>query len=386
MKRVKVVVMLLTKDFFKKRTQVDVVYAELKYALGKPETCFLPIVFEGFSYEKEDLSAFNEEEISRFKYKSPIPYYGIYADNLETKIIPAIYDLLKGGFSVEESSKRGNKKYVGYADERNYMARQQALLCDYDNAVRNPLLIGAKTVLDIGCNDGFCIMNNFYGKGEISNIVGIDIQKECIENAIKNCPEGVHFYVVDIESHDFDNKLTAIENELGIEGFDLINIEMVLLHLAKPRDVLKVLKKHLNKNGYVFIRDIDDDFNFFYPDPENILRRLQNMVKYLDSWGYRQSGKEIYSHLKLAGFSNVSIEKQGLNTVGLDFDEVESLFNVYFGDIAKTAYITCESHPESIFLANEAQWAKEHIDEALNLFHRNDFVFSLGYIIYVAKK
>ena len=386
MEHVKVVVLMLSPDFYKKTKEFDPVIFELKNALKNPKTMFLPIYFEGFSYKTEDLSDFTEDEIKRLKYISPINYHGIYSDNLNYEIMPNLENLLKGGVSFDELSAPGGKDYFVYDKEQEYMNNQQNMLNDYDNEVREPLLAGVKSVLDVGCNDGINIFNNFYKKADISVIVGIDFQEDCIRKANADRPEDVHFYVCDLESPDLEKRITEIEKEVGISGFDLINIQMVLLHLKNPRNVLKILRKHLSKNGLVFIRDIDDDFNFFYPDPDGILRNYQSMAPHLLSWGYRGSGKKVYSYLKLAGFSKVEIKKQGLNTAGMSYDERETLFNVYFGDIAYCAKLTSKAYPDSTYLAREAEWAEEYLDDALMLFHRDDFVFSLGYIIYVARK
>ena len=161
---------------------------------------------------------------------------------------------------------------------------------------------------------------------------------------------------------------------------------MVLLHVSKPYQVLKTLRKHLSEKGYLFIRDIDDDLNFFHPDEEGILRRLQNMISYLDYWGYRKSGKEIYAQLKLAGFNHVQLVKHGLNTSQMNYEEREALFNVYFGSIPNDAQDTIRSHPDNALLRGEARWAADHIDDANELFHRSEFLFSLGYVVYVAQR
>jgi len=386
MQRVKVVVLVLSKDFFRRQSDDDIVLFELENALKNADVCFLPIALPGFDYAEEDLSAFTKEETDRFKYLSAINYHGIYDDNLNTRIIPSIYNLLQKQSPLEQMQKRGGKKYVVLENESEYMSMQMQMLDGYDGEVRDPLLVGKKYILDVGSNDGDGTVRNFRREG-VEQVVGIDIQSDKVDAAnAKYGDERTHFFSVDVEADDFDERLNDIKRQLNVPAFDFINITMLLLHLSNPYNLLKNLRKHISKDGYLFIRDIDDDFNFFYPDKNGIFRRYQNMVTFLDTWGYRKSGKEIYTQLKLAGFRRVQVAQIGLNTSEMDYDEKETLFNVYFGGMPHDADLTVKNHPDNALLRGEARWARENIEEANKLFHMDEFIFSLGYILYVAQK
>ena len=80
--------------------------------------------------------------------------------------------------------------------------------------------------------------------------IGIDREEAALKQAKEEFPEG-HTYACDCEAEDFDNKLTQIEEDLGIEGFDFINLSMVLLHTKNPAILIDVLSDHLSENGVI---------------------------------------------------------------------------------------------------------------------------------------
>ena len=161
---------------------------------------------------------------------------------------------------------------------------------------------------------------------------------------------------------------------------------MVILHLERPYRFLNQIKSFLAKSGAIFIRDIDDGLNFAYPDDNGIFARLIDICKYCDILGYRQSGRQIYSFLKNANFSNVRLEKIGLNTSDMSYDEKEILFEIYFGYIPIALQKTMERNKNIILRAQiDYGWVMEVLETARELFMKNDFIFSLGYFIYTAE-
>lgn len=91
-------------------------------------------------------------------------------------------------------------------------------------------------ILDVGC--GFGITSNYFFENGFS-IEGIDINRNCIKNAIKRF-KGIKFYVKDIKK---------------IKGrYDTILLIGVLEEiLPNPLEVLKNLKNNLNKGGKIII-------------------------------------------------------------------------------------------------------------------------------------
>lgn len=160
---------------------------------------------------------------------------------------------------------------------------------------------------------------------------------------------------------------------------------MILLHIEDPYRLLKTLRSHLSKNGVLFVRDVDDDFNIVYPDSDKMFSRMIDICSYCDILGYRQSGKEIYTYLKRCEYSQVKIEKIGFDTSGMDYFAREALFNAYFGYIPVALEKTKERYSNNLRIQKDYKWVCENINEANQRFHQSDFLFSLGYIVYTAR-
>lgn len=384
---VHVVILILTKGFFEKcKMEDDVVRHELKTAAADPRITFLPIAFPGFDFSSEDLSPFTNEEISRFKHQSAIPYSGIYDTFISEKIVEDVLALLEKGQSVEALKIRSKSRYRDAAAEKelDFLRKQTEMLLEYDRDVYERILTPGMSILDLGCNEGSNTMARF-GEIEGVKLIGIDRDEGCIQSANEMYGDRASFFSCDIEDASFSAKLAGFAKECGIAKFDLINISMVLLHMENPFRLFKAIRPYLAPNGTVFIRDIDDDFNFAFPDTEGIFSRMTGICSYCDILGYRKSGKELYAYLKRSGFSRVRIEKSGFDTSAMSYDEREALFDIYFGYIPTALEKTMESNPENFKIRKDYEWVKENLDRANQLFQQNDFLFSLGYIIYTAR-
>lgn len=383
-----VFILVLSPTFFENCKQDgDVVKHEIKTAAQNPKITFFPIVLEHFRYEDEDLSCFTSEEIERFKHQAPIPFNGIYDTLFIEQIKKDILSLLENGQCIEDLKKRNKKRYRGANEEKEkqFLRCQTDALLEYDKKIYESITFPKQIILDLGCNDGYSTIARFKN---ISNakIIGIDQNPDCIQSAnINYSNDNIHFYCSDIENSTFDSFLCDIKSKLHIEGFDLVNLSMILLHTTDPYQLLKTIRSHINKQGKLFIRDIDDDFSLAYPDEDKLFHKMINISSYCDILGYRKSGKEIYTHLKRNGFSEVKIEKITLNTAAMNYDESEAIFNLYFGYLPVALEKTMESHPNNIRIQKDYNWVCKNLNCANQKFHQSDFIFFVGYIIYTAK-
>lgn len=77
----------------------------------------------------------------------------------------------------------------------------------------------------------------------------------------------------------------------------------------------------LSEDGIIIIRDIDDGLNFAFPDDENVFERIYKICDENETSGLRRNGRRIYTNLVLAGFRNITLEKEGLSSIGMTYDE-----------------------------------------------------------------
>ena len=99
----------------------------------------------------------------------------------------------------------------------------------------------AKTVLDLGCNDGF--YGFAFAKLGAAQVIGVDAREKAIRraNLIKEYFDfkNISFICQDLQAHDLAKKLST--------SFDLVLFYGVLYHLSNPIETLRALGKITQK-------------------------------------------------------------------------------------------------------------------------------------------
>ena len=134
------------------------------------------------------------------------------------------------------------------------------------------------------------------------------------------------------------------------------------------------------------IKDIDDGYNIAYPDEHGYFARVMEICAKDDYSGYRQSGRQIYTLLKHAGYTDVSLEKMGLSTIGMDYDERSALFDTYFSFILEDFKLMLERCPADNDIRDIYKWYENVYEDLEETFLKDDFYFNLGFVMYTAKK
>jgi len=135
----------------------------------------------------------------------------------------------KSGFKEIDEQKKLDFEYL-YNDRDNHRAIQSQLLLEL--ITRLP---GTKSALEIGHGVGF-----FLKACQDYNVdaVGFEVNKWC---------------------HDYAKKELGLDSRLGFFDdnhrgkYDLIAAIQVFEHLEKPRDLFKIMKSHLNKDGAIYL-------------------------------------------------------------------------------------------------------------------------------------
>lgn len=272
--------------------------------------------------------------------------------------------------------------------ERGRISTQNKFVYDFAGETYRQLL-GApsdsckKTFLDIGCNTGVQAHMFIADRSDI-RYVGVDREAAALECGRHLYPDAC-FYQMDCESKAFHEQLSRIEDELDIDGFDYINVSMLLLHLRHPKTLLDVLANHLNEDGQIIILDIDDGFNVAYPDEKGYFKRAVDMCFQLEYSGYRHCGRTIYKMLTDVDLQNVQLHRIGLSTIGMNRKRKEEYYEIYFSFILDDLRKMHEEYPDNHFVATDLQWMEEKYSEMKMQFKQKEFFFNLGFVIYSAR-
>ena len=271
----------------------------------------------------------------------------------------------------------------------NYNSERQRL-CDelYERArAQIAAETDTLTVLDLGSADGSFVMDRLGRRENLGMLLGIDFDQSCVDAA--NSAYGsdkIAFRQGDLESDSIENVIRAFLDEKGIAGFNVINLSMVILHLQNPQKLLRIVRKFAVKNAVVIIKDIDDGFNVAYPDTDGNFEKAIKMCADSPFSGFRESGRQIPHLLHKTGFRDVRLVKCGVNTMGMDYDEREALFDTYFSIIKMDFDRLAEEVPDDKQYSEYRDWLAEHYADMEDAFHEDDFFFSLGFVLFTARR
>ena len=360
---------------------------EIEYAIKRNKN-IIPAMMTNFTWPSKmvesisKVSEYNGLELSR-------EYFSASIDK--------IMSLMKNISIITEqkheyvSSERNENTYFTSADtkEAKRLKIQQNLMIEFDKETYARVLnCGTNlTVLDVGSNNGDFIMNRMGLKDNVYMVIGLEYDAKCVEiaNEKYNDSRG-YFYQINVEDDILGEKIESILEERQIEKFDVINLSMIILHLKNPFKLLKTLRKYLRKGGVVVIRDIDDGINYAFPDQDGDFARVVDICQQNETSGYRHSGRQIYTLLKRAGYADIKLEKAGLSTIGMSFEEREALFDTYFSFILDDCHIMVERYPDNKNYLDDYLWMKNIYEELEERFQDETFVFSLGFMLYTACK
>lgn len=405
--KVQLVILILSKGFFDKCGDPDdIVFGELKSALSNEETKFLPIIMPDFDFRDVELSTwFDDTEVDRIKHISAIKFTDVYSFSSVDMLIPilrdkvgefsyidAVADSLAGANAKKRMHISAEGKENFFSDnnktEKSRLRAQQELLMKFDMPVYEKCLEGKQglCVLDLGCGNGVALMNRLGNRKEVDRIIGIEYDRAATDSAnAKYGGEKAKFYCLDVESDDFKDELTEIMEENGIEKFDFVNLLAVMSHFKSPFKVLRTVKSCCRKGATVFIRNIDDGLNICYPDEEKKFERAFSLLARCDTTGYRYSGRELFTLLKRSGYKNIRLEKTGLSSVLMDYDEKSAFFDVIFKFIKQGINRAAESHPDDVQICAERRWLAEVYDDLEQEFLSDEFFVLFGFILYTAE-
>lgn len=272
------------------------------------------------------------------------------------------------------------------AEER--LSVQQKILKPYNDKIFNELLEGKKNidVLDLGSNNGNTIMLSIIPEHDVRNIIGLEYSEKMYLDSFKY-KDVTPFkpYRVDVEAEDFVERLSSICKENDIDGFDLIVVSFLLLHLKKPGALIRRIRKFLKKDGYIFIRDVDDLQTVSYPDKNGIVETFKSIDAKLAHTGYRLMGRELYTHLKQAEYHDIRLIGEDISTAGRDYEERLELMDMNFSYIIENIVDMIDPNTLSEF-NGFLDWAKSHYEDLEALFSDSTYYYKPGIVAITAKR
>ncbi len=342
-----------------------------------------------FKLDKEELSKAMQYYIHRMHW---IDASNNNINDAIDELLQKINTILKPTKSVSPKKREANTMYEHASEqELKRLKVQERILHRFDGDLYFDYSkeFEELNVLDIGCNDGTYMSESLRHIDKPYTLLGLDFNKASIEkaqNTIKD--ENKTFKYANVEHEDeLDAAINSYLIERGLPGFNIINISFLLLHLSNPELLLKRVRKYLVKGGYILIKDVDDNFEVAYPDANGYFEKMKEL-SIADSklGGYRLTGRQIPYMLSKTGYNSIKLLKQGINTLGMDYDEKEDFFDMRFGYFEEDYTSMSESNPNDKYASSGLAWIKEHYDELEEEFTEDHFFYNFGIVLFVAKR
>ena len=361
---------------------------EIEIAYNKRKLLGNNLLIEPLCIESIDLDAPELDEIMyyvrRINFISPLDFSS--SKEIAKEIVLKNKDLLK----INNKIKKERVKSAYFSSERENvrLKLQTTLLRKFDGDIYSNILekYESPDILDVGCGNGDMIFDRLRNYTHNYRLIGIEKDPDKAREAEEKYSSDTNFfYSKDVEDSDFSDELNEIMSSRQIAQFDIINISMLLLHLKSECSLLRKLRRILKPNGIIIVKDIDDGINFAYPDDEQAFDRIYAICDNNETSGERKNGRQVYTNLYRAGFRRIELLKSGFSTIGLNYEEKEAFWGMYFKFILGDIQWMRDKYPENIEIAEDCEWYMDNYDELFEAFMRDDFVFSLGFQIYTAQ-
>ena len=205
---------------------------------------------------------------------------------------------------------------MGYSDQ--FVGFLQTLDEKDSGGFLMPHLTPGMRLLDVGCGPGNLALRLAEAVAP-GQLVGIDAEPSQIEIAQqlgkKSGNSNLTFQVADVASLPFEDA-----------SFDVVHCGGVLGYIPDTAEALAEMKRVLRPGGMIACRDLIVDSCFAHPDL-GLMRRGWDMFADLVEAddGHPQMGKDMKTHLKRAGFSD--IEMSG----SFDFHNTPKEIELFYG-------------------------------------------------------
>lgn len=363
---------------------------EIEMAYNKKKSSDGTLLIEPLCIEPIDLDAPEFDEIMyyirRINFISPTNLTS--AKDIAREIIFKNKDYLKLE-NLNIKKERTKSAYFPSERENQRLKIQTELLRKFDSDIYTQIFerYSAPDILDVGCGNADMIFDRLHNYKNNYRLIGVERDSEKVAEAIEKYGDNnIFFCVSDVESPEFSDTIIEEMEKDGVDQFDIINISMLLLHLKSECALLRKLRRLLKPDGIIIIKDIDDGINFAYPDDSCIFDRIYRICDNNETSGERKNGRSIYTNLYRAGFRKIKLEKSGFSTIGLNYEEKEAFWGMYFKFIYGDIKWMRDKYPNNMDVVEDCEWFIENYDDIFDLFMRDDFIFSLGFQIYTAQK
>lgn len=241
-------------------------------------------------------------------------------------------------------------------------------------------------VLDVGCNDGSKTVERFSSEA-VSKVIGLEYNTELTRKAGSLYGGGkFSFYGVDVEAEDFSIRLEDIMREKEIDGFDVIYLSFVLMHVSDAEKLLKRLRPFLKESGVLLIVEADDGSSFLSGEGNLLLKEFLGLLGEDEYSGNRNLGSELSPMLSRCGYENVRVWSDRIYAGKDEKDTKQAVFTAFFTYFPEDTALLLQAEPQNEKYKSWAKWVKEKFPLLKECVLSEDTVISIGMKILTCTK
>lgn len=294
-----------------------------------------------------------------------------------------------GNALVESKQKKTSNTYyesVGMnEDEKKRIIKDYKICKDIESKIFEEMLAGKKDIIvfNPAVYEVTSAMEKYAAFPQISHVYGFVCNQATADeaNAMYD-QEKHHFYACNMEDTDFCDKMDSILVNQGLDGFDLVDLTLILKDSDKPFDRLSAIAERMNSGGVIYVRELDDDMVIGYPDNQNKFAHLVKLLKTDKFAGNRNLGRSIYTYLKRSGATKVKMINTLLTTAGMNVKNRRMLFDTYFSYLEPEIDDLIRLNPDNDQYLNAKIWLKENYAQVQQTVLSPDFLFVSGFMFF----
>ncbi len=397
--------MILSPGYFvKRKNDVDYVRKEIIYAIQKHKNI---LAIASKDYNCNEIEWEKQEKEIQFLKKFDYKIYPLEGNQevvdafLSSYIINEMKDYDGTKFSLTPKI-LNNSWYSNHEmnDSDSLWIKTDHIVCKtldweiLERAITQEGLFENKNELNLLCYKAYDIptyrkkydLNPKSSKsGVIKNIYGVTYRK-FLEEADTVFGEK-HFIADEFETENYVSMIEKILIDNHIEGFDIIDLTLIIKDLVEPERTIRDLVKYLNpEGGIIYIRELDDDYLDGYPDENGYIEKLKSILELDDAAGNRHTGKKIYTFLKRAGAESVYISDKVISTANHNSQFQNKIFETYFSYLLPELKALSEDseenrrRPKFEKYQKNYEWLKNNYYKIESMFCSSEFYFRAGYV------
>ena len=290
---------------------------------------------------------------------------------------------------MESKQKRVSNTYyetVGMKeDEKKRIIKDHNICKDIEIGIFEEMLAGRNhlTAFNPAVYEISSTMDKYVGFSQIDHVYGFVCNQDTADKANNMYGENGHcFYAGNMEDLDFCDKMDAILDENNLDGFDFVDLTLILKDSNNPFDKLSAIVERLNPNAIIYVRELDDDIVIGYPDGQNKFAHLVKLLKIDKYAGNRNMGRSVYTYLKRTGATKVKMINTLLSTSGMNVRKRRMLFDTYFSYLEPEIDDLIAQNPDNELYINTKNWLKENYSLVEQTVLSPDFLFVSGFMFF----